>query len=832
MNPGDIKKFLLDLYGSSIPHVFTQLHIDPDNRDDTIRTVVSRVYDLRLGATVQILIADGVTKDDAIEYLQSAIQHIEGGGLPDTTPLYLPDGRVIGADYSGEVATQRGEGEGVDLNWLINDELWDKAEWKGLAYIDWPEDNMPPCIGLVFGEDEAGREIFKNWVNRFGWVDSEEQIRVGIIEGDVPEKGQGYSVRISVNPFWAEIYVKGFKRQRDPALKIGIGRVHRALTDNEEHLLNFKAEFKKYGRYFILPVTRSSASRTYVPHYNLAIQKREIYFRRFLSLSEEDFDFKAALSKGLSAPENDAPKFSLDLWEPSPDIGRLLARIRSESGARHNASIKDIQSDYFDILDQFVGNLFKKMLEWGSNPHQVGLLFISNEKDTRRYLPVVEKYIELADEFWEGRASTLEAEVRSINCLKSIFGGDIFPSYVRNIASSVGLYVDTLVLPDPLFQFKKLRDFTKPDRLLYYVVKHALNALRYRELALADVDPPIVLIAPNFMELDQSVAEKINRTGQVDALYHCSKLFGRDFAGESELLEFLEQFENPEQIISSLADPARLLFDTDSRLPLDRQLIEYIRSLIGEAGVDKTQMFIPHIGSVIYRSLIGRMMQANEILYKASRFNGTPMVDAPTSWQYFVWKNEYDRERAADLGMNAVDVAVTRSLHARGSKDIRMLTDLPEKVLVDLRRRGALADFRQTLRRGIDEIDAATPESLKDVTETVTQNISDALTRHELELIQLSNSKRRFFGYDVSALIAVASMAITAAATGNVPLSIISAALGVTGAPTAKDLWNEGKKLVAKGEELKRSPTSILFNYIDVNRQSITDRYRPGKGRR
>lgn len=138
-----------------------------------------------------------------------------------------------------------------------------------------------------------------------------------------------------------------------------------------------------------------------------------------------------------------------------------------------------------------------------------------------------------------------------------------------------------------------------------------------------------------------------------------------------------------------------------------------------------------------------------------------------------------------------------------------------------------MAEFRQTLRKGIDEIDAATPASLKDVTETVTQNINDALTKHELELIQLSNSKKRFFGYDVSALIAVASMAITAAATGNVPLSIISATVGLTGAPTAKDLWNEGKKLVAKGEELKRSPTSILFNYIDVNKQSVIDRYRP-----
>jgi hypothetical protein len=39
------------------------------------------------------------------------------------------------------------------------------------------------------------------------------------------------------------------------------------------------------------------------------------------------------------------------------------------------------------------------------------------------------------------------------------------------------------------------------------------------------------------------------------------------------------------------------------------------------------------------------MAQANETLIKSRRFRGVPIIDAPTSWQFFNWKLEYDSKR-------------------------------------------------------------------------------------------------------------------------------------------------------------------------------------------
>jgi hypothetical protein len=53
--------------------------------------------------------------------------------------------------------------------------------------------------------------------------------------------------------------------------------------------------------------------------------------------------------------------------------------------------------------------------------------------------------------------------------------------------------MDTVVLPDPILRLIKYWSTPgglKPRHQFFYITKHALNMLNYRELALADVDPP------------------------------------------------------------------------------------------------------------------------------------------------------------------------------------------------------------------------------------------------------------------------------------------------------------------------------------------------------
>ena len=90
VDKNQIKSKLVELYSSSDPQVFAQLHGDFDRASAKINTA-SRVYDLRAGAIMQILFVDGLPNEQAIEYLRAAITHLEVMDMPKG-PILLPDG--------------------------------------------------------------------------------------------------------------------------------------------------------------------------------------------------------------------------------------------------------------------------------------------------------------------------------------------------------------------------------------------------------------------------------------------------------------------------------------------------------------------------------------------------------------------------------------------------------------------------------------------------------------------------------------------------------------------------------------------------------------------
>ena len=44
----------------------------------------------------------------------------------------------------------------------------------------------PPILGLGFANEDAARQIFKDWNERYGPRDEFEELRVSIIEGKIP----------------------------------------------------------------------------------------------------------------------------------------------------------------------------------------------------------------------------------------------------------------------------------------------------------------------------------------------------------------------------------------------------------------------------------------------------------------------------------------------------------------------------------------------------------------------------------------------------------------------------------------------------------------------
>jgi hypothetical protein len=177
------------------------------------------------------------------------------------------------------------------LHELINIDLWNQANWRGTAFFVEPTGHVPPSIGVVFENGEFGRRIFTGWRSNLGETDDREQLRVAIIEGDIPGEDPGYTVHIGPDPDNILGIVRDQGLQIDESHFLMVSRLHRMNSGpGSPFLPGFKEAYALHQRYSLLPVSMGTSPGDVSPHFELAIAKRKIVFRQVDDIREGDVD--------------------------------------------------------------------------------------------------------------------------------------------------------------------------------------------------------------------------------------------------------------------------------------------------------------------------------------------------------------------------------------------------------------------------------------------------------------------------------------------------------------------------------------------------------------
>ncbi|EAS19461.1 hypothetical protein BBFL7_00006 [Flavobacteria bacterium BBFL7] len=492
-------------------------------------------------------------------------------------------------------------------------------------------------------------------------------------------------------------------------------------------------------------------------------------------------------------------------------LALVIEQVDHRDKMKSAISLEQIQEGYFNRIEGNFNHFYKIMLENNVSPHQVANVIAYGEQSIDHLDEVINPILKYLEEFWELVAESgylhLEDDYDSI---KAVFGGDLFPSNEENIASKCGIYTDTIILPCPFIRSRHMFKVWDKKQRVYYLLKHALNTLQYKELALAELDKPIVAILPDKEMMDEFAYEKISKLGEKDALYHAGKVFDRKFESIDELLDFGKSLDTIEKVTNEIKDRNRVLFDTEFKDSLELQIKNHTESDSAKA------MRTNNPGVLVSMMGFGRMSVCNELLLKSSKVGGIPLIDAPTSWEYFKWKLEYDSERTYP-DKDYSKLHIVKGLNGLDSSKLQWIGKIPPKGLIELRKNGAINEIREILLKGIDELVNANQFDFTSTSHKVFNNLNFAFNQHQENIKKLTSKKWKIAGKDFGSWLVMGSVEIASACLGTPLYGLSTVALNqIIDAPKIKDLpktVENIKQTEREKEQLKKSPLGLMFNY-------------------
>lgn len=516
-----------------------------------------------------------------------------------------------------------------------------------------------------------------------------------------------------------------------------------------------------------------------------------------------DLDIRDSILKIRALPNGDVDLTTVDSKARALALAVTVMHDREE--LKSAIPLKDIQETYFKYIEANFGEYYRLMKEKNLDADDVGHVASRKPSTIEEILPIIPEFVAVIKEFWDAAGEAAWAHIEDSRDLKGVYGGSLFPSYAENLSSKCGIYTDTLVIPDPFIRTIELMDRWPDDEKVYYFMKHAVQILEYKDLAIAETDVPIVVVLPDPTK-QENEQEFIASLGQKDALIHARHLFSREFESFEHLMEFCSSLDTVEKVLAEVNDPSRLLFDLDWNRDAKTQLTTMLKSS------DCNLLGTDHPGIVAGISGMGRMAQANETLVKSRRFGGVPIIDAPTSWQFFNWKLEYDSEQFDPEHYEQLHI--TKGLQNLAQNEMTWLGRIPPEALIEIRRDGALDEIRSILSAGISELVEMRPNNFYRSTDKVMDNIQLAFSEHEKKLKILSDKKWKFAGSDIGSWLAIGTLEVAAAATGTPLFGLAAlAANQVVDVPKIKDLPGKYKEIIEEDNKTNRSPVGLLFSY-------------------
>jgi hypothetical protein len=452
--------------------------------------------------------------------------------------------------------------------------------------------------------------------------------------------------------------------------------------------------------------------------------------------------------------------------------------------AENNVDSKSMYEEYFALIDEYFGSILHHLGDDDTSHIDFGNAFSKYPIVSDLIIDSVESISEDIDSFWDKHAKIKYNDISNQDSLKCLFSGRLTPSILSQFVKKSGLYVDTIILPDPIFNLSEFRDQSgrAGEFWLYQLLKSVSNMWNMKGLFEADLEIPIVEIIPVNVGLipDLSVA-KLYETAKGQTNRYLSQLFDQPVESADDRDKIIKMISSFESIPGLIPDRAEA--------PEEYRNPEDMKEIFKSLGDTWSQHVAGNItpGDLFLLQIEGQFIRAEEHKYFCEYMNAEPIYDLELPWHFFNMSSP-----RIDL-----DTAISNVLV---KEQFDWVTNISTESLVRLREEHELEYMRQVLRRGITSLKARKKGNLLSVAEEVETNFQEALSQQAAEKQQIQEKINTFEKRDVVAW----------------GVSNLAGLIGGVGFLNLPFLFRDIKKLLQTKKDLLHEQEEIEDRFINI----------------
>jgi hypothetical protein len=381
-------------------------------------------------------------------------------------------------------------------------------------------------------------------------------------------------------------------------------------------------------------------------------------------------------------------------------------------------NISTVFEEYFEIIDSYFGAV-KHLLGKDSRSHiELGNSLARYPHISDLILDSTDDLAETITEFWTLNSNTVSNYLISQKSLKCVYSGGTTPFDLESFIKKTSLYVDSVIIPDPLFSISVISRPIVDDRKFYLgkLIRHVFNVWKLRDLVLANTAHKIIIPYPTFLHaLPSDIQKKMFLDAQAKSLAFLNNVCDTQYDNFENISEVFGYYSSTKEVFNSFkykeALPAEFL-KMDKLNAVLTDLILMSKRIHKDTLRTSGQAFCNYVFSQFFR--------VQEHLYFSKMLKAEPIYDYALPWHFYNYDNG---------GLN-IDRAIINALQ---KDEFNWIGNIPLSIIPNLREENELEYMRSTLRKGLYDIYTISDTNLSRTIEQIAINIQEAFEKQRAE---------------------------------------------------------------------------------------------------